>query len=176
MRSHIAGGVGVCESVAPPAFGCRLGWVNDKFRSGYGTNLFLFLDSTGGLRARLSGGLKKKAEPHFHSDDSTWKLTYRAFCVRSGGAISSSAISQKFILRWRISKQQAKSKPPLKCILKRPLNSPPRRQTRPNQLLSLSDHRQLQKPREVPPLAIAQTQPNAAITRGLVVPEGPLLR
>ena len=27
LRSQTAGGVGVCASVAPPAFGCRLGWV-----------------------------------------------------------------------------------------------------------------------------------------------------
>ena len=33
LRSQAAGGVGVCASVAPPAFGCRLGWVCDISRS-----------------------------------------------------------------------------------------------------------------------------------------------
>ena len=33
LRSQAAGGVGVCASVAPPAFGCRLGSVHDIFRS-----------------------------------------------------------------------------------------------------------------------------------------------
>ena len=33
LRSQATGGVGVCASVAPPAFGCRLGWVHDIFRS-----------------------------------------------------------------------------------------------------------------------------------------------
>ena len=33
LRSQAAGGVGVCASVAPPAFGCRLGCVRDIFRS-----------------------------------------------------------------------------------------------------------------------------------------------
>ena len=32
LRSQAAGGVGVCASVAPLAFGCRLRWVNNKFR------------------------------------------------------------------------------------------------------------------------------------------------
>ena len=28
LRSQAVGGMGVCASVAPPAFGCWLGWVN----------------------------------------------------------------------------------------------------------------------------------------------------